>query len=66
MYGDAYCSLAYVRLTIILLIGSIIYNEWKGGWWIDSSVALILACFFAKEGIMTLRRVFSKEFDGRR
>ncbi|EWS73948.1 cation efflux family protein (macronuclear) [Tetrahymena thermophila SB210] len=62
--GDAACNLACIKLTIVLLIGSIIYTFWKGGWWIDSSMAIILALFFLKEGYQMLKWGLSKNFTG--
>ncbi|KAL4446510.1 hypothetical protein ABPG74_001251 [Tetrahymena malaccensis] len=62
--GDAACNLACIKLTLVLLIGSVIYTFWKGGWWIDSSIAIILALFFLKEGYQMLKWGLSKNFTG--
>ena len=62
--SDAACNLACVSLSFVMLVGSIIFIFWIDGWWIDSSVALILAIFFLKEGISMIKYSFSKDFKG--
>jgi len=36
LHGEALCSLCCMELSIVLLIGSLIYRVWSGGWWVDS------------------------------
>lgn len=64
MHGEAKCSLACIYLTTVLLIGTIIYRFWKGGWWVDSATAIILGIFFVKECIDMIRWGLSKDFSG--
>lgn len=64
MKSEADCSLACIALTAVLLGGSIIYRVWKGGWWVDSSVALVLGLYFAKEGVEMVRWARHPEFNG--
>ncbi|RIA83175.1 hypothetical protein C1645_786924 [Glomus cerebriforme] len=51
MASEAQCSLACIKITFVVFIGSILYIIWKGGWWLDSVAAIILGILFAKEGI---------------
>ena len=64
MKAEANCSLACIALTLVLLGGSIIYRFWKGGWWVDSAVALVFGLYFAKEGIDMVRWARHPEFNG--
>lgn len=64
MKAEADCSLACIALTTVLLIGSIIYQFWENGWWVDSAVSLILGCFFAKQGVEMIRWARDPMFDG--
>lgn len=52
---DAACSLACIKLSIILLAGSAVFLFFPSLWWADSVAALILSFFFAKEGHETIR-----------
>lgn len=64
MKAEADCSLACIALTLVLLGGSVIYRFWKGGWWVDSAVALVFGLYFAKEGIEMVRWTRHPEFNG--
>jgi len=64
MKAEADCSLACIALTLVLLVGSIIYRFWKGGWWVDSAVALVFGLYFAKEGVEMIRWARHPEFNG--
>lgn len=64
MHGEAKCSLACIYITIVLLIGTIIYRFWEGGWWVDSATAIILGVLFLKECIEMILWGLSKEFSG--
>lgn len=64
MKAEADCSLACIALTLVLLGGSIIYRFWKGGWWVDGAVALVLGLYFAKEGVEMVRWASHPEFNG--
>jgi len=62
--AEADCSLACVALTVVLLGGSIIYRFWKGGWWVDGAVALVLGMYFAEEGVRMVRWARNPNFNG--
>ena len=64
MKAEANCSLACIMLTCVLLGGSIIYRFWKGGWWVDSAVAMVFGLYFAKEGVEMIRWARDPEFSG--
>lgn len=48
--GDAACSLACIKLSIVLLAGSLVYAMLPVLWWADSIAALILSALIAREG----------------
>jgi hypothetical protein len=64
MKAEADCSVACIMLTLVLLGGSIFYRFWKGGWWVDSAVALVFGLYFAKEGIEMIRWARHPNFNG--
>jgi len=64
MKAEAECSLACIMLTLVLLVGSIVYRFWKGGWWVDSAVAMVFGVYFAKEGVEMIRWARHPEFNG--
>eukprot|EP00475_Leptophrys_vorax_P009560 TRINITY_DN16329_c0_g1_i1.p1 TRINITY_DN16329_c0_g1~~TRINITY_DN16329_c0_g1_i1.p1 ORF type:complete len:260 (+),score=63.88 TRINITY_DN16329_c0_g1_i1:62-841(+) len=64
MKSQADCSMADIKLSTVLLIGSVVYHFWPDGWWIDSSVALLLSVFFLKEGVETIIHACSQDFTG--
>ena len=64
MKAEAYCSLACIILTLVLLAGSIVYRFWKDGWWVDSAVAMLFGVYFAKEGVEMIRWARHPEFNG--
>lgn len=64
MASEAQCSLACIKITFILFLGSLLYMVWKGGWWLDSAAAIILGVLFAKEGVDIILWAKSKNFNG--
>ncbi|CAG8784783.1 17173_t:CDS:1 [Cetraspora pellucida] len=64
MASEAQCSLACIKITIVLFCSSLIYILWKKGWWVDSVAALIFCTFFSKEGIEMIYWANSESFDG--
>ena len=64
MAGEAKCSLSCMCMTVVLLIGSLIYKLWPGGWWVDSATAIALAIFFGKESVAMVRWGASNSFTG--
>lgn len=64
LQADANCSFACARLSLVLLIGSLIYKFVHAAWWVDAAAALVLAVFFLKEGIQAMTYATSSNFDG--
>ncbi|CAG8587508.1 11087_t:CDS:2 [Dentiscutata erythropus] len=64
MMSDAKCTLSWIKITLVIFFGSFIYAIWRGGWWIDSTSALVLGLFFAKGGIQMILWAKNKDFDG--
>lgn len=62
--ADAHCSLACIKLSVILFLGSIIYHFWPSLWWIDSSAALILGVFIFREGFELTQNSRKEDFKG--
>lgn len=48
--GDAACSLACIKLSLVLLAGSLAYALFPALWWADSAAALLLSALIAREG----------------
>ena len=65
MKSDAKTGLCCIYLAIIVLIGSVIYNVEERGWWIDSTVSVVLSIFFAKEGIKMILEASADSFTGK-
>lgn len=61
---DASCSLACIHLSIVLLIGSVLFYFIPSLWWADSVAAIVLSGFIGKEGWETISAARSKDFDG--
>ncbi len=61
---DAACSLACIKLSIILFFGSLVFLEFPALWWIDSIAGLGLALLIAKEGWETVRAARRPDFSG--
>jgi divalent metal cation (Fe/Co/Zn/Cd) transporter len=51
---DACCTLTCIKLSVILLLGSLFYFIFPQLWWIDSLSSCILAFFIYKEGLHTI------------
>jgi divalent metal cation (Fe/Co/Zn/Cd) transporter len=64
LQSEANCSFACLRITFVLFVGSMIFYFWKGGWWVDSSAALVLSIFFGWESYEMISWALSKKFDG--
>ncbi|CAG8718449.1 15321_t:CDS:1 [Racocetra persica] len=64
MMSDAKCSLSCIQTAFVLFLGSLIYSVWNAGWWVDSTAALILGLFFAKEGIGMILWAMHEDFNG--
>jgi divalent metal cation (Fe/Co/Zn/Cd) transporter len=53
--GDAACSLACIKLSLVLLVGSLVYMIAPGLWWADAVAALLLCTLIAREGLELVR-----------
>lgn len=62
--GEAVCALCCMQLSVVLLIGSLIYRVWKGGWWVDAATAIVIGMMFGWEGVKMIRWARNKDFDG--
>ena len=61
---DAKCSLFCVQLSLVLVVGGIIFREVSSVWWFDSATAIVIALLIAKEGVETVRASQRKDFTG--
>lgn len=52
---DADCTMACIKLSLVLFFGSLIFWIYPIFWWVDSVASILLAYFIAKEGLCTLR-----------
>lgn len=64
LHGEALCALSCMQLSVVLLVGSLIYRVWKGGWWVDSATAIVIGLLFGWEGVKMIRWAWNKQFDG--
>ncbi|HAM36352.1 MAG TPA: heavy metal transporter [Elusimicrobia bacterium] len=61
---DAACSLACIKLSLVLLAGSLLYGLVPSFWWVDSAAALALAFLIGGEGFETIRSSRREDFTG--
>ncbi len=61
---DAQCSLFCVQLSLVLVVGGIIFREVSSVWWFDSATAILIALLIGKEGVETVRASQKKDFTG--
>lgn len=52
---DADCTMACIKLSAILFVGSIIYELNNNLWWADSVASMLLGVFIFQEGLYTVR-----------
>ena len=62
--SDAACSLACLRLSGVLLLGSLLFLLHPTLWWVDAVAALVLALLIAQEGRSILRASRHPNFTG--
>jgi divalent metal cation (Fe/Co/Zn/Cd) transporter len=62
--ADATCSLACIRLSMVLFAGSLLFLLTPALWWIDAAAALGLALLIGKEGFNMIRAARSEGFTG--
>lgn len=63
--SDADCSLACIKLSIILFVGSLLYWVVPSLWWSDSIAALGLCWFISKEGFEMIQAARRQDFSGK-
>lgn len=61
---DADCSLACIKLSVVLFAGSLLFLTIPALWWSDAAAAIVLALFIAWEGIGTIRAALKPGFAG--
>lgn len=61
---DADCSLACIKLSLVLLAGSAVFRVRPALWWADAAAAVVLGGFIAWEGAGTIRAALRPEFAG--
>lgn len=62
--GDAACSLACIKLSVVLLAGSGLYWLAPSLWWADAVAAVVIAAFIAREGREMMTAAKSPTFTG--
>ena len=62
--SDAACSFGCIALSVVLLIGSGLYEADNRLWWVDAVCAIVLALFIGWEGFGMVRAASRKDFDG--
>lgn len=48
---DAACSLACIKLSVILFLGSLVFLTAPALWWVDALAKILLSYFIGKEGL---------------
>lgn len=61
---DASCSLACIKLSVVLFLGSLIYLIVPSLWWVDSVAAILISSLILHEGIETVSATRKEDFDG--
>merc|ERR1719329_1708829 len=61
--SDAACSFDCIKLSVVLLIGGLLFALDDALWWIDSAVAIVLGIFILKEGFEIVKNSYSADFD---
>lgn len=64
MMKDAACSLACIKLSMVLFVGSLLFAVYPTLWWVDSLAALLLSGLIGKEGWETIEAARHPEFSG--
>jgi len=62
--SDAACSFACIKLSGVLLAGSLLFTLLPTLWWIDSVAALILSGLILHEGYETIKTSRREDFTG--
>lgn len=61
---DADCSLACIKLSVVLFAGSLIFMIAPALWWSDGVAAIVLSLLIAWEGVGTIRGALKPDFAG--
>jgi divalent metal cation (Fe/Co/Zn/Cd) transporter len=61
---DAACSLACIKLSAVLFVGSLLFLVAPALWWSDAVAALVLAFFIGREGWEGIEAARKPDFDG--
>ncbi|KAG0709160.1 hypothetical protein DFH29DRAFT_754374, partial [Suillus ampliporus] len=64
MNGEALCTLSCIQFSGALLVGSLLYRIWRGGWWVDSATSIVIAMLFGWEGFKMVRWASNDRFNG--
>lgn len=62
--SDAACSLACIRLSMVLFAGSLLFALRPSLWWMDGAAAALLSLLILKEGMEGIRAARSSDFTG--
>jgi hypothetical protein len=62
--SEARCSLACLKLSAVLMGGSLLYLAWPAAWWVDAAMAVLLGLMFLMEGAKGIKYANSAKFDG--
>eukprot|EP00746_Dinoflagellata_sp_MGD_P168358 gnl/MRDRNA2_/MRDRNA2_99757_c0_seq1.p1 gnl/MRDRNA2_/MRDRNA2_99757_c0~~gnl/MRDRNA2_/MRDRNA2_99757_c0_seq1.p1 ORF type:complete len:774 (+),score=162.50 gnl/MRDRNA2_/MRDRNA2_99757_c0_seq1:174-2495(+) len=62
--SDAACSFDCIKLSVVLLVGGLLFALDDAFWWIDSVAAILLGVFIFKEGYTIVKNSLSPDFDG--
>lgn len=61
---DAACSLACIKLSSVLLLGSLLFLASPALWWTDAAAAMSLSLLIGFEGVETIRAARRPDFAG--
>ena len=61
---DADCSRACIQLSVVLLVGSLLFVAVPSMWWADAVAALVLAAMIGREGLEGWRASGRDDFAG--
>ena len=59
--SDANCSLSCIKVTISLLIGSLLYIIKPSLWWVDSATVIVIGLLVGHEGYETVTGAWDKD-----
>lgn len=62
--ADAACSLACIKLSVVLFLGSLLWLAAPALWWADSVAAILIAALVAREGWETIQHAREPDFSG--